>query len=217
MADKLGLYNQALDLIGEKRLAHLSHGRVARHALDDEYAAVLAECLAQGMWYFAMRTAAASSTSLPTPAHGFTYAYTVPSDCVRTFQLFDSASTLAAQQDAVEISGVYLSRKTPLYVRYVSNGASYGGNLTIWPQTFTRYAYAVLASKVCYTLTRSAEMCKDVQATADAWLLQARAADAVLASPDNKPYNVYVRREFNEGADPMETWPFRVAVPEAGQ
>lgn len=216
MATQIGLYNRALDLIGDERLASLSQARVSRHALDDAYSIVLTECLEDAIWTFALRTASAASTSLPSPDHGFDYAFTVPSDKVRTYLLFKDAESLTPLTDVVELNGKYLSKVTPLYVRYTSNDASYGGLLSAWPWAYERYVSAALASKVCYQLTRSQERCDKVDEHMAATLLMARASDAQTNQPGVLPYNILVRREFNRGAENMEPWPFPVQPVTAG-
>lgn len=210
---KLDLYNRALDLLGEPRLAHLSQARLARYALDDAYTFVLSECLEQGMWLFAMRTVAASSTALPTPDFGFAYAYTIPADIIHTYMLFRDATTaLDVNEDYVEIDGEFLTQASPLYVRYTSNGASYGNNLALWPYTFSKYVAAKLAGKVCFTVTRRSDLCDRLSMMIAEALSQTRAIDAVLSAPGQPPMNVLQRREFNEGANVREPWPFPPVV-----
>lgn len=206
---KLELFNRALDLLGEPRLAHLSQARLARYALDDAYTFVLSECLEQGMWLFAMRTVLATSVALPTPDFGFTYAYTIPSDVIHTYMLFRDATTaLDVNDDYVEIDGEFLTHTSTLYARYTSNGASYGNNLILWPYTFSKYVAAKLAGKVCFTLTRRPDLCDRLSAMIAESLSQTREIDAVLSAPGQPPMNVLQRREFNEGANVREPWPF---------
>lgn len=216
MPSVLSLYNQALYLIGTKRLESLTQDRDARLALDDEYTPVLGECLEQGMWRFALRTAVAVSTGLPTPDHGFEYAYTVPTDLIHTYILFEDASNTASRiSDAAQIEGKYLTHTSSLYVRYTSNDAAYGGSITTWPYTFSRYMSATLAARVAYQITRSNELRTNLEGLAAAWLLQARAVDAVIASTGVLPYNVLDRREFYSGANVQEAWPFPALPPQA--
>lgn len=216
MATQIGLYNGALNLIGDARLSSLSQARVSRHALDDAYSDVLAECLEDAIWAFALRTVSASSTTLPTPDHGYAYAYTVPSDKVRTYLFFTNAETTDPLTDVIELNGVYLAKVTPLYVRYTSDDAAYGGLLSAWPYAYERYVTAALASEVCYQLTRSQERCDKVDAYMASMLLAARSSDALLSQPGAPPFNVLVRREFNRGAEPAESWPFPVQPVTAG-
>lgn len=211
MTTKLEIYNRALDLLGDKRLTSLSERRWARHALDDVYDYALEKCLEQGIWVFALRTAAAVTTTLPTPAHGFKFAYTVPSDKVHTYILFDTASRLKDLDDYTELNGLYLTNANTLYVRYTSGGASYGGDLTKWPVLYTDFVACSLACKLAWTLTRDGELYKKLGEVREMLLLQARATYALLASAGQPAQNAMHRREFNVGANVMEPWPFPVA------
>src|SRR5688572_21893065 len=214
--NKLEVYNRALDLIGEQRLVHLSQLRLSRHALDNVYDFVLSECLSQGMWFFAMRVSSLTSTSLPTPDFGFNYAFAIPSDRIYPYMLFKTAEGLIRLDDYTEISDVYLTRVTPVYLEYTSNDASYGKNLTNWPYPFARYVTSVLASKICYQITRNAELCMKLEELSIAWLQDARMADGLVSTPGLPAYNTIERRQFNAGANTPEIWPFpsQASVPQ---
>ena len=51
--------------------------------------------------------------------------------------------------------GYWFADITPLYVRYVSNDASYGLDLTAWPESFTRFVELSLAYRVALGVTGS--------------------------------------------------------------
>lgn len=212
---KLEVYNRTLDLIGVKRLETVTVDRDARFALDAEYAFSLQYCLEQGMWVFAMRTAAPSAASLPTLDYGLTNAFTRPADCVHTYLLGSSKSFSPILEDAVEADGFYIARTTPIYARYVSNDAAYGGDLTRWTNVFADYFCAVLASSVAYQLTREAKAVEFVENLAMRRLAQARLTDSMLASVGILPYNALARRELVAGGNIPERQAFPVSVGEA--
>jgi hypothetical protein len=155
MATQLGLYNAALIELGEGTIASLSEDRKGRRVLDSIYSSVLAECLEAGAWNFAMRTVKLDADTSITPAFGFTEVFAKPTDWVRTISLSadeNFSQPLFRYWDDVN----YLSAdQTPLYLRYVSNSASWGLNLTLWPQSFTRYVEVALAERGCVSITQS--------------------------------------------------------------
>lgn len=208
MATILQTYNQALSMIGVRRLESVTIDRDARHELDSSYAFTLQYCLEQGMWEFAMRTVSIASTTLPTLDYSMGFAFTVPADEVHTYLLGSNESFAPPLRDAVQADGYYFARATPVYVRYVSNDASYGGLLTRWPNVFANYFIAELASQVAYQLTRSGEIAKAAMEVAQVRLLQARATDAMLGSTGILPYNTLIRRELTGSTEITEPHPF---------
>jgi hypothetical protein len=68
MADKLALWNAALQEIGAPRLGSLTETAKARYELDNCYANVVADCLRAGSWNFALRTSYFDHDASVTPA-----------------------------------------------------------------------------------------------------------------------------------------------------
>src|SRR5688572_33121578 len=87
MTSKLDLYNQALLILGERRLASLSEAREPRRALDDAWDSSLRFCLEQGFWNFAMRAIEAQASASVVPTFGYAHAFTKPSDWIRSYQV----------------------------------------------------------------------------------------------------------------------------------
>jgi hypothetical protein len=183
LATKLGLFNQALHEIGEVRLATATDAVKARYTLDDVYAGALAECLQAGLWNFAMRTTQEDSDATPS-IHAFAYQFTLPTDFVRIAMLSDS-DTFNPPLVRYEVeAGVLYADADPLYLKHVSDNASYGGDLTAFPALYEKYAVAVLAGKIVKALTgsESERIRIDTQTIPRAFAL-AKSADAM----DNPP------------------------------
>src|SRR3546814_6155120 len=84
-ATQLSLYNGALRLCGEAKLANLTEDREPRYVLDDVWDdGALRHCLQQGLWNFAMRTVEAEYSPSVEPSFGFRRAFDKPTDWVRT-------------------------------------------------------------------------------------------------------------------------------------
>lgn len=155
MATKLAVFNGALRLLKERKLATLTDDELKRYELDAEYDAVIAYMLEMGLWNFAMRTVAIDEDVSVDPAFGYNYAFEKPSDWVRTSKVSANPRmfpTMGANEYLDE-AGYWSANVTPMYVSYVSNGASYGLNLSAWPATFTRAVEFELAYRIAPTVT----------------------------------------------------------------
>lgn len=154
-ATKLSLYNGALALLGERKLASLSENREPRRALDDAWDdGAVNFCLAAGQWKFAKRTVQLTAEVAMAPEFGYRKAYQVPSDLMRTTSLCSDEYGNAPLLQYTQEAGFWFADVEPLYVGYVSNGASYGGDYSLWPAEFVSYVEAYLAYKVCTRITQ---------------------------------------------------------------
>lgn len=155
MATKLGLYQAAARLVKQRKLDTLTDDEWQRYELDGEYDATIAYMLEMGLWNFAMRTVSIDEDVSVDPAFGYNYAFEKPSDWVRT-SIVSANPRLFPRMGANEYldEGDYWSANvTPMYVSYVSNGASYGLDLTRWPALFTRAVEFELAYRIAPTVT----------------------------------------------------------------
>jgi hypothetical protein len=179
MATKLGVYNDALELIGERSLSSVSENREPRRVLDGRYDSALNYCLEAGYWNFAMRSVEFTADTVVEPPFGFTYAFEKPSDWIRTAALSDSETFMTPLRHYVDEGDYWFADITPIYVRYVSNGATYGLDLTRWPETFTRYVVAHLAAEICERLTQNSSKLEELRRLEKRRLADAKAKDAI--------------------------------------
>ena len=154
MTTRLQIYNNALMLAGETKLASLSEDRKPRRLLDQVWdGGGVRYCLEQGQWQFAMRTQRIDYDPSTEPDFGYRRAFNKPTDWVLTSafcsdEFFRSPIT----QYADELDFWY-SDVDEVYVKFVSDDEDYGSDLSIWPQTFSDYVDAYFASRVIYDLT----------------------------------------------------------------
>ena len=155
MADKLSVFNSSLRLIKQRKLETLTDAELPRYELDAEYDAAIAYVLEMGLWNFAMRTVAIDEDVSVDPAFGYNYAFEKPSDWVRTSIIAPNPRMFPRMgaNEYLDESGYWSANTTPIYVSYVSNGASYGLNLSAWPATFTRAVEFELAYRISPTIT----------------------------------------------------------------
>lgn len=154
MTDRLSLYNQALVLIGQRKIASLAENRESRRALDSVWdGGAVNFILEQGLWNCAMRSVKIEADPDVTPSFGLLKAFSRPSDYIRTAALCTDEYFKSPLLQYTDEGGYWYADYEPIYVRYVSNDTAYGGDLSLWPESLAKYAAAYLASEVCQALT----------------------------------------------------------------
>lgn len=187
MATKLSLYNGALRIVKERKLASLSENREPRRLLDDAWGdgsttGAVKYCLEMGQWTFATRTVQADYSPSVEPDFGYRYAFDQPVDMVRPTGIFCDAY---CQQPLLQYSDerrYWYADLPTIYVSYVSNGADYGADLSLWPESFSKLVEAYLAKEIAGNLTQGDGK---VQLAEKHW--QAAKLDAKSIDAMNKP------------------------------
>ena len=181
MATKLGLYNRALvSNLGLRKLSGLTEAVEPRRVLDTAYDSFLDAVLEQGNWKFALRTVNLDYDPDVTPGFGHNRAFSKPSDYIRLYVLATDEFCNTPLLDMDEDGSYFYASVDEVFLRYVSNDASYGGDLTKWPEAFSKYAASWLANEVVLRL--SPESKDNVQREMDKNLKDALAKDC-LAMP----------------------------------
>src|SRR5688572_27983577 len=134
MASKLSLYNAALAVIGERKLASLTEARAPRRRLDTVWDdGGVKTCLQAGYWNWAMRAAELSYSPSITPAFGLRHAFDKPEDWVRTW-LVSRDDRFTEELHGYEDEAAYwYADLDTIWVRYVSSDTSWGMDLSLWP------------------------------------------------------------------------------------
>ena len=188
MADKLSVFNQSLLELKQRKLSALTEASLSRRTLDDMWDSTVAYMLAEGMWNFAMRAVAIEASTDVEPEFGFTYAVERPEDFVRLVAI-SANGDFWPTLDRYHIEGSYWHVNVdPLYVRYVSNGNSYGADLSLWTPSFERAVVLELARRVGPHLTGvSRDTLGDIEKAAKRALGNARSKDAIEQVADRPP------------------------------
>ena len=141
MTDKLSIYNGALNVIGERRLANLSENRETRFKLDDIFDNdFLNRVLQMGQWNFAARSAKIPASTTITPTFGYEFAFPKPDDFVRTMRItFDDFFKQPITRYNDE-SQFWFMNEDIIFVQYVSNDIQFGCDFSLWPFNFTEMA-----------------------------------------------------------------------------
>jgi len=158
LTTRLELYNAALLICGERFLSSLSEDREPRHLLDHVWDNDgVRKCLESGQWKFAMRAVRLDYDTAIDPEFGYRRAFSKPTDwCTTTAVCSDEYFNVPLLQ-YVEEAGYWFADIDELYVRYVSNDSSFGGDLSLWPAKFADYVAAFFASKIILKLTADKE------------------------------------------------------------
>jgi uncharacterized protein YneR len=148
------LYNGALAILGERKLASLSENREPRHQLDEIYSRDFVErCLRAGQWNFAIRSIKPESSTTITPPFGHEFAFEKPSDLVRLAGFCSDEFFTNPITDYVTESDYWFAHQEDVYIRYVSNDSEYGFDFGKWPVDFTNWVEHELAERVAPRLT----------------------------------------------------------------
>ncbi|HDZ73696.1 MAG TPA: hypothetical protein ENH55_13205 [Aurantimonas coralicida] len=196
--DQLALYNIALAAVGERSIASLTEGREPRRLLDEIWnrgAGAIEYFLEQGYWNFAIRTVQIDRSTSVSTSFGFTYVFDIPTDYIRLVQLsageyFDDPLVRYEPEQAFIYADV-----DPIYMRYISDDASFGNDLTLWPETFTLWAGHWLATQIGARFLNDADY-KELQLKTKRYLIDARSKDAAQEPPRWPPLSSWARARF---------------------
>lgn len=194
---QLTLYNGALRVLGQTKLASLTEDVEKRHNLDtvwDENARD--NCLETGNWNFATRTQKLEYNSSISPDFGFTRAFTKPTDWLRTVQLASDEyfKVPLTENDYVDEQGYFFAHIDQVYLRFVSNDASYGYDLSLWPQSFIRFFERYMAYEMAPYLHLNEKAVDRLEKKRDDALMAALSKDALNEGVKFPPQTRWLRR-----------------------
>lgn len=196
-ATKLGLYNGALRIIKERKLASLTEGRESRRLLDDAYGdgstnGAVRYCLEMGQWTFATRSVQIDYSPSVTPSFGHRYAFDRPSDLVRVCAVCQDEYFKVPLLEYVDERNYWYASQQTIYVKYVSNGASYGADLSLWPESFVKTVEAYLAKEIVSSLTQDDKILQRAYSIWDAEEKKAKSIDAMNKPTSFPPQGAWV-------------------------
>lgn len=204
-ATKLSLVNGALRLLKTRKLTAselATNGREPARAANDAWDADFVRgCLEQGNWRFAIRSRQIVADPGIDPQFddgGYRYAFQKDTDWLRTAGVFVDADMQMPYHEYHDEAGYLFANVDTLYVRYVSDDADFGGDMSRWPRSFQEYVEAKLASEIAGPMTQGGQDTRDL---ADARLKDAQAKD-VINEPTRRPQpSSWVRARFGSYID----------------
>lgn len=126
-------------------------------------------------WNCAIKRAALAPDAVA-PAFDYSYAFTLPGDCLRVLSVGEKG---AAQDYEVE-GRKLLSDENPLYVRYVYRNE----DVPSWDALLVQAAEAYMAMTLAYPITKSASMLQAMTSLWEMKLRQARNIDGQENPPE---------------------------------
>jgi len=153
---QLALYNQALRLVGEVKLATLTDNRPERHALDaiwDEDP--IKDILEEAQWTFATRTLEWNFDASVTSDFGYKYAFTKPANYIRTAaicsdEFFQEPITASADENTY-----WFCEYETIYIKYISDSDLFGRDYSLWTKLFRNCVASKMAAELAISLTKS--------------------------------------------------------------
>jgi hypothetical protein len=190
---QLTLYNGALFRAGQRRITSLAVNEESRRVLDDIWNdGVVQHCLEAGLWNHALRTVKIDYDPDFTATFGYRYRFDKPSDHVRVAELCSDAYFQCPLLRMQDETAYWLADITPIYVRYTSNGASYGLNYALWPQTFADYVMWRMAWLAIPRLKDSGTDAAEAERKMKSALTVALSRDAMKEPPKFLPQGEWV-------------------------
>ena len=200
--DKLKLYNGALRMVGERKLASLTEARGPRYLLDDVWDEdAIKACLEAGGWGFATRTVLMTAEDGLEPDFGYTYGFEKPEDWVRSVAIsLDEyfGQPLTGYRDE---AGFLWLDNPEVYMSYVSDHADYGRNYALWTPSFINYVEAYLAAKICPTIVNSTTTVDKLEKSMEKLLSQAQGKNAITRPTQRLPQGGWVDSRIGRGRD----------------
>lgn len=171
--------NLVLNSLGLEQIADIATDTTTKGVtLRRHWAPVLKSLLRSHPWKFALKRVALVNSGL-TPAFGFTYAYTMPADCLRVL-------TSEYEQDDIKIEGRYiLSDVTPLEIRHIY----YEDDPSLWDSAFVACFAARMAAETALALTEDAGKQKANLELYAYKLREAKLADGQEGKPREMTFN----------------------------
>lgn len=180
MTTRLSIFNGALLECKEREIASLTENREPRRLLDRVWDnGGIDYCLGAAQWKFAKVSVEVAAEPSIVPGFGYSKAYPIPSDHLRTIAVasdpyFNSPLTQYSTE-----RGYWFSDVEPLYISYVSNGVTAGGDMSRWPMEFVRYVEAYFASMIIGKLTQDSNEWSRIYQLVKARRTEAASGDAM--------------------------------------
>lgn len=183
MTDKKSLYDNALLILGERKLASLTENVEPRRVLDTVWdAGAVDACLEEGQWLFARRAAKLDYSPDVTPAFGYQFGFEKPDDFIRTAAVCTDEYYNVPLLQYTEEAGFWYSDYQEIYFKWISNDINFGGDLGKWPTSFKRYVEAYLANEAAPRITEDKNKRQEVYAIMEKRRKKAQSIDA-MAEP----------------------------------
>lgn len=199
---QLGIYNIALAALGERSLDSLSEDGEPLRELNQAWSrdkGLVRWALEQGHWKFALRSQQIDYDTSVSPGFGYSYSFEIPDDMVVLNMISASERFQPPLLDYEEENGRWWADITPLYVRFVSDDDSYGGDMSLWTSGFSLWLGHALAMIIAPRYATAANMAKLEQKTARLFA-DAKGKDAMRGPVRFPPLGSWARSRGGYGS-----------------
>lgn len=187
-ATKLQIYNEALtEHLGERELASLTESREPRRVLDNIWdAGGVNYCLEKAQWSFGRRVLEITADTSVSPDFGHQFAFARPTDLARITKLCTDEFLRCPLLDYTYEGGYFFADIDIIYLEYVSTDTGFGGDMSRWPESFTRVVAAYLAYRACGRIKSTGASKDDLRKEFERLLADAASKDA-MSTPTRFP------------------------------
>jgi hypothetical protein len=200
---QLALYNQALRLVGETQLTSLTANRPERYALDaiwDEDP--VKQMLEEAQWTFATRTLEWNYDASVTSDYGFLYAFTKPSNYVRTAAICSDEYFSEPLTNFSDENGYWFCDYETIYIKYVSDAPQFGRDYSLWTELFRNCVASKMAKELAYSLTKSESLIDRLNREHLKYVKDAKSLDAVNQPTRFMPAGSWTRARRSSRSSP---------------
>ncbi len=191
MATKLSIYNDALQICGNRKLSGIDEARPARYKLDTCWDAdLLNSVLEDTDWHCFIKTVQIEVDETEEPAFGHKHAFVLPDDLKRISGVYFDAETNRPLTDHKVEGGIIFANWNTIFVRYIPNNVI--ETIESWPGYFSRYVAGLLALQVAPDLKDGADR-SDIQQEFFRREVKAKSADAQIAPTKRLPEGSWVQ------------------------
>lgn len=198
---QLSLYNHALRLVGEPKLASLTANRPERYALDEIWDEdPILDILEEAQWTFAIRTLEWNYDASVTSDFGYTYAFSKPSNYVRTAAICSDGYFNSPITNFSDENNYWFCDYETIYIKYVSDDVLFGRDYSLWTKLFTNCVAANMASELAVSLTKSQTIMDARDKALKKYIADAKSLDAMNGPTQFMPPGNWTKsRRSNRG------------------
>jgi hypothetical protein len=187
MASVVNICNSALNLIGASTISALTEDTKNARLCNQRYEPVRNRVFRSHNWNCLIKRVQLAQNSTA-PVIEYSYAYALPSDCLRVLKIHNATTDSVASNLDYKIEGKNIvTDETTVYVVYIA--------LDTDPNNYDAYLREAishqLAADICYAITNNATLANNYMARADERLREARFIDATENSLDTVEANEF--------------------------
>jgi hypothetical protein len=176
-ASPLKIANSALVKIGCELITSLSDDNKRARIANEQYEKLRDEVLAAHPWNFCVARKEFAVTA-DTPAWGYNYEYTIPTDCLRVLEIDDDVPW-AVEINPVSGAKVLVTDASEVLAKYIRKTT----DTTLFSAYFDEVLATRMAADMAYALVQSTSLAQSMMDVYMKMLAQARSFDGQEGTP----------------------------------